>query len=316
MSICDFLFSADLCVPRAAPALETLKAGLGLPQPGPGAFVQYEESGWDVIFALVNKAFAAAPTRLEIIAPPDAAGPQPNRFGRRVFEDQTPRAWRTHATVVAVPDLDALVERVRAQGLRFFFEPMAENVPFDKLWMGSAPGDIGDYDPAADDGFRFEFIPSNSVAFSPKLFVKPVDEPRPGEAGFRRIRHRAFLVADLDASLRSLETKFGWAPAGPVQAEAARGYRFADMDRNHDHGAGLRLVQATDPDSAAGRDFAAQGAGPYTITIAAFDLAATADDLKARGTAFRRLDAGHAEPEALIPDLGDVGAPFALVPDA
>ncbi len=316
MSICDFLFSADLCVPAAAPCLETLKTRLGLPQPGPGAFVQYDESGWDVVFALVNKAFAAAPTRLEIIAPPAADGPRPDRFGRRVFEDQAPRAWRTHATVVAVPDLDALVERARAKGLRFFFEPMAENVPFDKLWMGSAHGDIGDYDSAADDGFRFEFIPSNSVAFSPKLFETPVDVPRPGETGFRRIRHRAFLVADLEASLRSFEDKFGWTPAGAVKVEPGRGYRFADMSTNHGHGAGLRLVQATDPDSAAGRDFAAQGAGPYTITIATFDLTATAADLAARGTAFNRLPNGAHEPEALVPDLGEVGAPFVLVPDA
>ncbi len=316
MSICDFLFSADLCVPDAAACLETLKSGLGLPQPGPGAFVKYDESGWDVVFALVNKAFAAAPTRLEIIAPPDAAGPRPERFGRRVYEEQGPRAWRTHATVVAVPDLDALAERVRAQGLRAWFEPMGENVPFDKLWMGSAVGDIGDYDPTADDGFRFEFIPSNSVAFSPKLFETPTDTPRPGETGFRRIRHRAFLVADLDASLRALETKFGWSPAGAVRDEPGRGYRFADMSANHGHGAGLRLVQAADPDSATGRDFAAQGPGPYTITIAAYDLAATAADLEARGTAFTRLAASAGEPEALVPDLGEVGAPFVIVPDA
>ena len=86
------------------------------------------------------------------------------------------------------------------------------------------------------------------------------------------------------------------------------------MSANHAHGATLRLVQATDPDFQAGRDFAAQGAGPYTITIAAFDLDATAADLARRGLAHHRLAAGRWEPEALIPDT-ELVRPIAIIPD-
>jgi len=278
----------------------------------------FESEGWDVVFALVNKAFATAPTRLELIAPMDPADAARPRGGRKVYDSQAPRTIRTHATVVATPDIVALAERVRRAGVRHWFQEPAQDVPFQRLWLGVPVGHVGDYDPdAGDGGFRFEFLPSNSSAFSPKLFQRPEDEPRPGEAGFRRIRHRAFLVGDIDASLATLERVFGWEPAHAVTDEPSRGYRFVDMSANHGHGATLRLVQATDPDSAAGRTFAAEGPGAWTITVAAYDLDATAADLAARGTAFRRLAPGKAEPEALVPDLtGGLQGAITLVPDS
>jgi hypothetical protein len=313
VSICDFLFSADLCVPSAGAACRQLIDWLGLPQPGPAAHVAYPDEGWDVIFALVNKAFAAAPTRLEIIAP--LAGAAPGAAGPGVFTSQAPRAWRTHATVVATPCMDALAERVMAAGARCWLQSPTEDVPFTRLWMGAAPGDLADYDPAADAGFRFEFIPSQSSAFAPRLFLPPQDQPRPGEAGFRRIRSRAFLVSDIDASLRHLERLFGWEPAFPVWDEPGLGYRFVDMSANHGHGATLRLVAPTDPDSRAGRDLVRHGPGPYVITIAAFDLAAAEADLRARGAPIERIAAGRHEPERLYLEL-QPGAPFAFTPDA
>jgi hypothetical protein len=180
--------------------------------------------------------------------------------------------------------------------------------------MGLREGDVADYDPAADDGFRFEFIPSNSSAFSPKLFQTPVDTPQPKDAGLRRILGRSFLVADIDQTLRRLEALFGWTPGGPVREEKTRGYRCVEMSRNHAHGAALRLVQPFDPDSLVGRDFAAQGPGPYAITIAALDLETLACALIDRGASARRLPAGRWEPEAILPD-GALGAPIVLVPD-
>jgi hypothetical protein len=311
MSICDFLFSADLLVPEIRPALEELAAKLGLPQPGPTAWVTYPDEGWDVVFALVNKAFAAAPTRLELIAPIGEAG-----AGPAVYRDQVPRPIRTHATVVAVPDLPQLVERVRRSGARHWLQPAGDQVTFDRLWMGAGVGDLGDYDPAADGGFRFEFIPSNSSAFSPRLFETPQDEPRKGEVGFRRIRRRAFLVADLDAALSTLERVFGWEPAHPVREEPSRGYRFAVMSLNHPHGAALMLVQPTDAHGVAGRALATQGPGPWAIVVAAFDLEATFADLTARGAPVRRLPAGAYEPEALVPQLSPtLDAPIIITPD-
>jgi hypothetical protein len=310
-SICDFLFSADVCVPQAASTLAALTGRLGVPQPGAGAFVRYPESAWDVVFVLVNKSFSAAPSRFEIIAPLADGGERSP--GARVFASQGPRAWRTHATVVATPRIDELAERLARQGVRHWFQHPADS--FRRIWLGSPADDLGDYDPSADGGFRFEFIPSQSEAFTPKLFQHPVDEPRPGQAGFRRIKHRAFLVEDLDASLRKLDATFGWEPAGPVRDEPGRGYRFALMSANFAHGAVLKLVQPTDPDAGAARDLEAQGPGPYTIGISVYDIEATAADLAARGVAFERLAAGAAEPETLSLNLPDVGAPLALIPD-
>ena len=221
MSVCDFLFSADMCVASASETLSRLVDGLGLPQPGPGAYVRYEDNGWDVVFALVNKAFAAAPTRLEVIAPLDPPGASPAREGYRVYQRQAPRLWRTHATVVATPDIEAVVKRSAAPAPGHRYQPPAREVSFPRLWMGAADGDLGDYDPGADAGLMFEFIPSVSSAFSPKLFQAVVDEPRPGETGFRRIRSRAFLTAELDADLRHLETVFGWRRPTPCATSRA-----------------------------------------------------------------------------------------------
>jgi hypothetical protein len=217
--------------------------------------------------------------------------------------------------VVATPDIDALTERVRRAGARHWLEAPGDEVPFARLWMGAAAGDIADYDAAADAGLRFEFIPSNSAAFSPELFRAPADKPQPGDAGLRRIRFRSFLVRDLSETLRRLEAVFGWTPDGPVREEAARGYRFAEMSANHLHGAGLRIAEAFDPDTPVGRDFATQGPGPYAITIAAFDLEAMAAALSERGAAFHRLPAGRYEQEAIVLDVA-LGAPIVLVPDA
>jgi hypothetical protein len=316
MSICDFLFSADLCVQAVTPAIEELVARLGIPQPGPAAYTQYEDEGWDTIFALVNKSFSAAPTRLEIIAPLDPPGARPARAGRRIHEAQDPRLWRTHATVVATPDMTNLVEKVRKSGARHWLQPPAEDVTFERLWMGIGPHEAADYDAAADGGFRFEFIPSDSPAFPPKAFTRPLDEAKPGEVGMRRIRYRAFLVADLDASLRRLEAVFGWEPAHPVRSEPRHGLRFATMSANQPHGAHLRLIEAMDPDTAVGADYAAQGPGPYTITLSAFDLEASAADLSLRQTAFKRVEPGLYTPGALVPILSPgLGAQFAIIDD-
>ena len=292
--VCDFLFSADLCVPAKDAALEELVGALGLPVPGAGAHVVYPHDGWDCVFALVSKAFAAAPTRLEVIAPLDGADVAAPRFGRRVYDGQAPRAVRTHATVVAVPDMARLVERVRASGVAHWLQEPAEDVPFQRLWMGAAPGDLGHYTAAADCGLRIEFIPSDSNAFSPKLFVTPVDEPRPGEVGYRRIIARDYGVADLDAALAHMDRVFGWDAAHGVRDVPERGYRYATMAANHAHGAALRLVEQTGGGA---------GPGPLAIVIAAFDLEATAQDLERRGTRFVRLRATAHEPEALVPAL-------------
>jgi hypothetical protein len=313
VAVCDFLYSADLLVAAADQALERLEAVLDLSPPGPRAYARSEAEGWDVIFAQVNDDLAVAPTRLEIVAPLDRKGGKPSP-ARKVFEGQAPRAWRTHATVVATPDLPGLVERVRRAGARHWLQLKDDKIPFDRLRAGVPEGDLADYDPAADGGFRFTFIPSDCPAFPPEVFRRPHDKPQRGDPGMRRIRARTFLVNDIDESLRRLEAVFGWTPADPVREEPSRGYRFVSMSSNHPHGATLRLIQATNPDTRVGRDFAAQGPGPYVITIVTYDLDAMEAALADRGAPARRLEPGKWDSGAILPD-GALGAPFLLVDD-
>jgi len=314
VSICDFLLSADVCVASAQTALERLQAALDFPSPVPGAYARYDEGGWDVIFALVNKPLAAAPTRLEIIAPLDPPDARAPRAGRRIYDAQAPRLWRTHATVVATPDLPALVERVRAAGARHWLQPAGKEVGFDRLWIGTAQGDTADYDGAVDSGLRLEFVPSSAAALPPEAFRRPADRPQRGDAGLRRIRYRSFLVDDLSQTLRRLEAVLGWTPDGPVREEPSRGYRYAEMSLNHSHGAALRVAETFDPDLPVGRDYVTQGPGAYAITIGAFDLQAMAAALTERGAPFHWVPAGRYEPEAIVLDVS-LGAPILLVPD-
>jgi hypothetical protein len=110
---------------------------IGLPPPGPAAFVDYEESGWDCVFALVNKAWSVGPTRLEVIGPKRYPGTPETSRGQSMADVQGKKPCKTHATVVATSELDRLVEHVRRLGLRHWLEERGtEPASFSRLWMG------------------------------------------------------------------------------------------------------------------------------------------------------------------------------------
>lgn len=312
MSICDFLFSADMLVPKPREAVAQMVETIGLPQPGPKAYVDYRESGWDCVFALVNKSWTVGPTRLEVIGPkmyPDT--PSYNR-GFSISDVQGKKPCKTHATVMATPEIDRLAEHVKSLGLRHWFEEGGtEQVPFSRLWMGLSPERENDYEPEADAGLVVEVIPSDSVAFTPKLFQTPAPEPidpHPGQ--MIRILSRAFIVDDLDSALRTIEANLLWEAAGPIIEDKKAGYRFAIMSRNYDQGATLKLVQPLDSDNAAGEYYKTWGGGPFTIRVAVHDLAAKREFLKEKGTGFIHLATTGYEPERVLVD----SAATALMP--
>lgn len=318
MSICDFLFSADVVVPSRPVALDALIKEIGLRPPPPGANKYYEGAGWDVTFAGVGPDKAQAPTTLEIMAPFDIPADRLGKPGQRnvgmpVYMAQAPRSWRTHATVIVTSELDSVIARVRESGRRHFYQGPPDMPGFPRIWLGIASADHVDYRAQADCGLRLEFIPRGASSFSVEHVDTTPDTPRPGEAGIRRILSRDFLVEDLDAVLRDLDATFGWQPDHEVREEPGRGYRFASMSRNFPQGAGLRLIQATDPDTKIGREFKSEGPGPYSIVCSVFDLDATAADLEARQTDFTRASAGRHEPEALHVLSPNLGAPFVFV---
>ena len=316
MSICDFLFSADMLVSEPRTAVAQLIESIGLPPPGPRAYVDFEDSGWDCVFALVNKDWAVGPTRLEVIGPKRYSGTPEKSRGQSMADVQGEKPCKTHATVIATSEIGRLAEHVARLGLRHWLEEEGEDgVPFTRLWMGVSEADPCDYQPEADAGLIVEVIPSDSSAFSPKLFQTPPPEPVDPEAGqMIRILSRAFLVDDLDATLRILERNLLWEPSGTVVEDRGAGYRFALLSRDYAQGAALKLVEPLDPDRPEGAFLARWGPSPFTIRIAVHDLAAKREDLKARGTAFDERPATAHEPERLAIDLRfTASVPFELV---
>jgi hypothetical protein len=315
MSICDLLFSADMLVPDPRGAVEQLVASIGLPRPGSAAYVEYPEEGWDCVFALVNKSFRAAPTRLEVIGPKTFRGrPEPGR-GQRISDLQGNRPCKTHATVLATPDIEALVRKVRDRGLRHWAQPPTAEVPFWRLWMGVTEDAPASYQGEGDAGLMIEVIPSDSPAFPGNvLFETPPESPRVREGTMGRIVSRAFLVADLDETLRTLDRNLGWEPVDEIACEPESGTRRVSMSRNLAKGGALELIQPGAGESGEGRFMRRWGEGPYAIRIAVAGLDAMAEGLERRGTSAWRLAASRATPERLVVDeTRTCGMPFEFV---
>jgi hypothetical protein len=318
MSICDFVFSADMVVPNRAQTLDALMNQIGLASPPPDAHKYFPNAGWDITFAPVNPERARAPTTIEIMTAVDllpsvSRDPGQRSVSMTVADAQAFRRWRTHATVIVTSELDAIVERVSRSGRRHWFQAPPANPGFPRLWMGVGDHHDSSYDPSADCGLRLEFIPRGASKFSVADVDTSPDVPRPGQTGIRRVAFRDFLVPDLGAALRDLETTFGWEPAHDVREEPSRGYSFVEMSGNYPQGAQLRLIQPIDPASRAGQDAKGANPSPYTIVCSVHDLDATEADLKRRNTPYVRLPAGKHEPETLSVLSPDLGAPFAFI---
>lgn len=312
MSICDFLFSADMLVANPRDVVNRLISSIGLPPPGPAAYVEYRETGWDCVFALVNKAMVVGPTRLEVIGRPDEWHEAAQSHGQKIADLQGDRPAKTHATVIATPDLEAVGARLAERGVRHWYDTTKQ--PFDRIWLGVTQEEPAAYDPTSDGGVLLEIIPSHSAAFSPRLFATPApqpDNPTPGQ--MIRIISRDFFVDDIDASLRALADDIGWEPEGSVRTERT-GTRSVVLSRNYEQGATLKLVQPSPEDDAAGTYFARWGAGPHNIRIAVAGLDACAENLRNRGTAFVRLAADDDHPDRIQVDPEATGAmPFEFV---
>lgn len=305
-----------MLVPRPREAVDQMVRTIGLPEPGKNAYVDYADSGWDCVFALVNKSWTVGPTRLEVIGPKNyPTTPEYNR-GQSISEVQGAKPCKTHATVLASPDVERLAAHVKRLGLRHWFEEGGtEQVRFPRLWMGLSELRTNDYEPEADAGLIIEVIPSDSPAFVPTLFQTPPPEPVDPEPGqMIRILSRTFIVDDLDQALQTLATNLLWEPAGAIVDDPEAGQRSAMMSRNYDHGAGLKIVEPTSTTSTAGAYHEAWGPGPFTIRVAVHDLDAKSDDLTARGTAFSDLAPTSHEPRRLSVDPAATAAmPFEFV---
>jgi glyoxalase/bleomycin resistance protein/dioxygenase superfamily protein len=296
------LHSPDFLVADADATTRRFVERLGLPEPDPGWWQEFPGHGYRAVFARVHRSRSFAPTRLEIIASRPIPEPVDPAVPRAYIDDyariQGDRPLKTHATVLTASDLPGLIERVRSRGLRHRVDPVTPELPHLRLWLGVTPEDPGGYRPGDDAGLYFEAIPTQGLHLS----IAPDDPPPPppepiAEGGMARVLAREWLVADLDAALRTLSRNLDWEPAGAVTRQRAV------MEVTMRHGATLELLQPRAGEAA--EYLAAHGPGPYRTRIAVNGLAAKAADLEARGTAFGR------SAEALRVDLD--GALFEFV---
>lgn len=284
----DFLASADLLVKSSQPALDKLSPILGLYEPR-GVFHQaWRKWGFDARWCRVNLDVATAPTHVEIIAPygdpdPDLTHP----FMAEIYADQEPRLYRSHSTPIAVEDLEGLITRLVASGVRFRIDEPAAELPFRRVWMGRNHQNPGRYDPSADGGLLLEFVPTASFGFPVPGPDHVAKEPKPGHPALR-IARRTMLIPDLSESLKQLEHSTGLTPAGPI--ESFDGGLRTRLSFSHPRSAVLEVVQSNDPDSRHGRYYSRWGAGPFGMTVEVESLDVARDHLKEVGAAFSELD--------------------------
>jgi hypothetical protein len=93
------------------------------------------------------------------------------------------------------------------------------------------------------------------------------------------------LVQDIEASLAGMRRCLGWPDTDRVVRDTPDA-RYARLQPRLDTSAVLELVEAKNWTSRHGEYFGKWGPGPHAIRLEVRDLAAKAEDLRARGTPF------------------------------
>jgi hypothetical protein len=229
-----------------------------------------------------------APTHVEIISPhgdpnPDLTHPHM----AEIYADQHPRQYRTHSTPVAVDDIEEMITRLVASGVRFRVDEPAADLPFRRVWLGRNHQNPGRYDPTSDGGLYLEFVPSDSFGFPVPAADHVPKEQKPGHPALR-VARRTMLVPDLDLTLKSLEHSTGWAPT--TRTESFAGGRRARLTFAHPRSGVLEVVEPSTPDSRHGRYFSRWGSGPFGMTVEVESLDVAREHLKEIGVDFDEFE--------------------------
>ena len=240
----------------------------------------------------VHKSLAVAPTRLMIQGHkeiPNPSDPMFKAYLHNLAEIQGPaRPMKAHAMVLISRRLPELLEKLVRRKLPFRVAPIADGLPFDRLWVGVTPNDLY-YEPDVDGGLFIEVMEPGPLQLPEDTWAVPAPGPNePGEGDMIRIVSRGYLVEDLDDTVRRLSLNLDWEPAGPIEDVPEEGYRRARMHFELAHGADVELIQPTRYECMAGRFLATWGPGPYFTRIAVHGLEARREILEAHGT--RTLD--------------------------
>lgn len=287
----DLLMSADMMLADPDGMAELLVKKLGI-HGHPNWRQAFDGHPYIAHFLRVHKSLAVAPTRVEPqwhLDMENHGDPMFHDFLESLKDYQgRHRPMITHSIVLALQGakFDLMMEKLMRRRLRFRMARRTADMPFDRMWMGCTPEDPR-YRPTVDGGLCIEVMPIEPLQLPADTFATPAPQPRdpkPGE--MVRVTARGFLVRNLDETLRCCSSNLDWEPEGPVEHLEREGYRRASMGFTLPNSASLDVIEATRWNGEAGVYLNAWGPGPWYIRIAVNDLAAKAEDLKARGTRF------------------------------
>jgi len=286
----DMLLSAELLVDDASATLDLLVDRLGIERPRDSWRQLWPGWGFEAYWCRVGADLTASPTRLEIISPhgtPDPSLAHPHMHD--IFAAQGDRPSRAHSTPIAVPDVAALARRLTTRGARFRLDPLTDELPFLRLWMGFRNDEPTSYLADSDAGLRLEFVPTSALGLPPGASEpSAAGDLGPPDGRFVGVTARIFTTDDLDATIATVRATFDWSPSIVTEPDGGRRaiYRFS-FERS-----GVLEVVEPAPGSPEHAHLSRWGGGPFGIRLAVNGIDAKAADLGDRATPFDVIDRG------------------------
>jgi hypothetical protein len=259
--------------------------------------------GFRVTFCRPNPSFVQSPTLIELIepAPLDPGRPLgevvPNVHG--LVELQRDRPLKTHGAPIAASRVDDLVESVRSKGVRHWVQPGRSGFPFLRLWIGITAEALSGYQPDDDGGLMLEVVDTATLGLPADALL--TDPPTPADLApgtMVRTLSRGFLVEDLDRTLDCLMKTFDWEPEQPPD-RADDGSRRAVLGFTLGQSARIEVLQPAG-DREETEFLRRYGPGIWHARIGVHGLEEKAEDLRVRGTPFRVVHTGFAEPDVVL----------------
>jgi len=287
----DVQGSADVLVRDPDSIVDLFVSKLDFPAPKPRWIHDWPERGYKAVHCRVNPTVREAPTTVEVIGPGPYQPEDPHNAA--YFALQSPRPMMTHGTVVGTDDFEELVNRLRSRGVPFRHHAPQEVLAAPVIWPG-VTYDPFRYDPTYDGGLFLEIIPLSAFRLPEGTADTPV-VPECEEGAVVRVLSRAFLVDDIYASLKAVETNIGWTSDAPVVEETADGCLQAFILPTIRTSSALELLQPLNPDLPIGQYYGTFGAGVHRLRFAVRGLDAKAAALDARDVHYvhSRLDDGR-----------------------
>jgi hypothetical protein len=283
----DFMFSVDLFTPDPIRMADRFVTALGLPPWKPSWTDLTPEQL--IYLRARSRLNLSAPTLIEILS--STGHPDLYMTVPALQAQADDRPVRTHATVFVSRNFDEIVEKAKARGVRHIALPGGHG-GLDRCWFGLSglePGSPGSvYEPEADGGLLVEVINWDGTAVS----KRPAEPEDMTDGEIVRVSARTFLVADIDGTVASLRECLDW-PGPDLEVTDSATDRHAFLQPAVPGSAALELVQPLVPASRYSDFFQRWGPGPHAIRIDVHSLAAKAEDLRLRGTAYddgRSLD--------------------------